>query len=358
MRMKQIIAKDMKEAMLIARETLGEDAVLLTSQKQAGSKSIVVTFAIEEEAYEEQFDSAHEAAASNDNQVASPSAAKAATTPAQPAKKTHLQVPRSSYPAYDLLLSIMKYHRMPENLFIHLTALLDKIELPDQLSYDSCESIMAQLLASHVALRPLDLQGNLQTRALMFVGPHGVGKTSLVAKYATQAHLAGLPVMLFTTDNERLAGTAMLEPVQKLLGCELMIVENRTQLRNLIKSQLGKALLLIDSPGVNMYHFQQMKTLGEFASLADVEPILTIAAGMDTDEALELASVFSFLNIERFALTRADSARHFSSIFSLLGEGYALAAISDNSKVSEIAKPASHALLAQLICAHIKERMA
>lgn len=359
MRMKQIIAKDMKEAMVLARETLGDDAVLLSTQKQPGSKGIVVTFAVEEELFEETFQSPFEQT-SNDNFAPEPQAPPApepaAAKPA--ATKPVTPVARSSYPAYDLLLSIMGYHKLPEELFIKLTALLDRIDLPEQLSYESCEQILTQIIAPHVAMKPLNVAEQLNGKALMFVGPYASGKTSLVAKYATQAHMAGLPVMIFSTDTERMGGLAMLEGLKSLLGCEVMVAETRTQLRNLIKSQSGKHVLLIDSPGVNIYEFQQMKALGEFASLSDVEPILTCPAGIDRDEALELASVFSFLNIQRFALTRADSARHLSSVFAMLHEGYGLACVSQSAKLSTAPEEASHRLLAQLMCAYIRERMA
>lgn len=360
MRMKQIIAKDMKEAMTLARETLGDDAVLLSTQKQPGSKGIVVTFAVEEELFEETFQSPFEQT-SNDNiapePVPAPKAPKAPPTKKE-TKPTQTHVARSAYPAYDLLLSIMAYHKLPEELFIKLTALLDRIDLPEQLSYESCEQILTQIISPHVGMKPLNLADHVNGKALMFVGPYASGKTSLVAKYATQAHMAGLPVMIFSTDTERMGGLAMLEGLKPLLGCEVMVAETRTQLRNLIKSQTGKHVLLIDSPGVNIYEFQQMKALGEFASLGDVEPILTCPAGIDRDEALELASVFSFLNIQRFALTRADSARHFSSVFALLHEGYGLATVSRSAKLSTAPEEASHSLLAQLICAYIRERMA
>lgn len=361
MRMKQIIAKDMKEAMTLARETLGDDAVLLSTQKQPGSKGIVVTFAIEEELFEETFQSPFEQT-SNDNippvAEAPKSNKKAETAKTETPSKPIIPAPRSSYPAYELLLSIMAQHKLPEELFIKLTALLDRIDLPEQLSYETCENILAQILAPQVAMKPLAVSPDLSGKALMFVGPHASGKTTLIAKLATQAHMAGLPVMLFSTDTERMGGLAMLESLKPLLGCEVMVVETRTQLRNLIKSQTGKHLLLIDSPGVNIYEFQQMKALGEFASLSDVEPILTCPAGLDRDEALELASVFSFLNIERFALTRADSARHFASVFAMLHEGYALACVTRSPKPSSAPEIASHSMLAQLMCAYIRERMA
>ena len=238
MRMKQIIAKDMKEAMVLARETLGDDAVLLSTQKQPGSKGIVVTFAVEEELFEETFQSPFEQT-SNDNfapepepePAQKPAAPKADAKPA-PAKPAS-SVARSSYPAYDLLLSIMAYHKLPEALFIKLTALLDRIDLPEQLSYETCEQILTQIIGPHVTMKPLNVAEHLNGKALMFVGPYASGKTSLVAKYATQAHMAGLPVMIFSTDTQRMAGLAMLEGLKPLLGIEVMVAETRNQLRNL-----------------------------------------------------------------------------------------------------------------------------
>jgi flagellar biosynthesis protein FlhF len=389
--MKQIIAKDMKQAMVMAREELGEDAVLLSSRKQAGNKGVIVTFATEDELFEETFaapiehpsndnesgtnsdfddydegydgdDNAYDAADANhivNGALGSSLASKARSFPEKPPESQNLKVPRSSYPAYELLLSILNHHRMPESLYINITALLDKIDIPAQLSYHSCAQIFTTVLTPNIALKPLDISDTKQrNRAWMFVGPYGSGKTTLIAKLATQAHMQNIPVSLISTDTEKMGATAALEELTQVLGCSFTMAESRAELRALLNEKPADTLMLIDSPGVNIYDFQEMKTLGECASLKDIEPILTCPAGLDPDEATELASVFSFLSITRFALTKADSARHFAAAYALLNNGYALACATDSAKPSAPIALASHALLSELSCAYIRERMA
>ena len=197
------------------------------------------------------------------------------------------------------------------------------------------------------------------SQALMLVGGHGAGKTTAVAKLATSFALNKVPLILISTDAHRLGGSAELQSVADILGCELLQAETRTQLRNLIKSQKDKATILVDSPGVNIYDFTALKALGEFASLDDVEPILTCQANIASEEAQEMTSVFSFLDITRGIITRMDSSRHFSSLLHLLhSKHFALANLSNSQSPAEALTAFDGDTLAHYLLTHHRETMA
>lgn len=128
-----------------------------------------------------------------------------------------------------------------------------------------------------------------------------------------------------------------------LLKCSFHIAEDRAALKPLLREYLGRAWVLVDSTGVNIYEFQQLKALGELAGLTGVEPILTCPAGMDAPgEAQEMASVLSFLGIERMVATGVDATRRLGSLFTAVhAGGLALANMSNSAKPTEACTPAT-----------------
>jgi flagellar biosynthesis protein FlhF len=192
----------------------------------------------------------------------------------------------------------------------------------------------------------------------MLVGPHGAGKTSTLAKLATELTLAGEHVVLISTDMERLGGAEALQKVAEILKCDFYACEKRQQLKILLQQYLGKAWVLIDSAGANIYEFAQMKQLGEFAGLQGVEPILTCPAGMDADEAAEMASVFDFLSIDRMLITRLDAARRLKSMFTTITTGgYALAGYTHSAIPSDALQSLTPIALSRLMLRHARERL-
>jgi flagellar biosynthesis protein FlhF len=340
MKMKQIQARDMKDAMRLARAELGEDAVLLDSKKVAGG-GIIVTFAIDET----------EPLAFDDIPFEDP----------QP------YIPRSAtpqveidHPAYAIAAEALTQHGLPETIQARLLKRLKGTRFIAGGLIDVAENALADALAAEYQFTPITTgQTLMPARAIMLVGMHGAGKTSALAKLATELTLHKKPVAIISADNERIGAADTLAGLCGLLKCAFHVAEDRAALKPLLKQYAGNAWVLIDSTGVNIYEFQQLKALGELAGLNDVEPILTCPAGMDGAEAEEMARVLSFLGIDRMIATKVDATRRLSSLFAAQAAGgLALANISNSAKPTQACQPASPASLARLMLRHVRERTA
>jgi flagellar biosynthesis protein FlhF len=344
MKMKRISAANMKDAMTLARRELGEDVVLIDTHKTAGG--VIVTFAIDQEDEDFGFEQAAEIAER--------------TTPFRPA----IQKPATSkveidHPAHVLLKDVMEYHSISSGLSARILEHALRIpSKPDSL-IDVAENALTQSLTSNIRFNPIVTNsGILPQRALMLVGPHGAGKTSTIAKLATQLTLQKKPVHLISTDTERLGGTESLQLLANMLKCPFTVGENRAHLKSLLTQTHGKAWVLIDSAGANIYEFAPLKALGEFASLQGVEPILTCPAGLDAAEAIEMASVFNFINIERMLITRLDAVRRLGSAFGALTTGgYALANYTNSAIPTDACYPMTASALAHLMLRYAREKL-
>lgn len=345
MKMKRIQAANMKDAMALARKELGDHAVLIDSQDN-GKNSVIVTFAIDQSADDDFF----EQALAEPEQIVP-------FTPAIP-KPTVAKV-ELDHPAHEIIYEALLYHAVPDKLRDLIMTQVNRTPLQPDHVVTVAEQALAKALTAILKFQPLEPQAaGLPTRALMLVGPHGAGKTSTIAKLATQLALRKQPLHLISTDTERLGGAESLHLLAKLLKCTCTVSESRADLKAQIAQTQGKAWTLVDTSGANIYEFAQLKALGEFASLNGVEPILTCPAGMDPAESMEMASVFNFIPIERMILTRLDAVRRLGCLFAALSTGgYALANYSNSALPTDNCHPLNAATLARLMVRQVRERM-
>ena len=350
MRTKQIHASNMQDALAIARESLGDDAVLLNTQKN--SNGIVVTFAVEDS------DDAMLSQLLTDDLLDDLDNLDAITpfTPHIPRAST-AQV-ELTHPAMAIVSEALAYHHLPAALVARIEAHIRQQPLKPSSVLEVAETALANALGALIAFTPIATAAKPPAKALMLVGPHGAGKTSTIAKLAAELTLQKQQVVLISTDMERLGGTDNLHQLADILKCSFYICDTRANLKSLLTQFQNKAWVLIDSTGANIYEFKPLKELGEFASLQGVEPILTCPAGMDADEAQEMAGVFNFLNIERMIITRLDAVRRMGSVFSALTTGgYALSNFTSSAVLSDACSPISPHALARLMLRHVRERM-
>lgn len=336
MKMKQIAAKDMQEAMALARRDLGDDAVLLNTRKAPAGKGIIVTFAME----------AFDSPIPRDEEIGEVNIPKPTVR--------HTQV---DHPALEIIDETLKYHHVPEPMLSRLKIAVRSVPVPAATMMDTAEKLLAEGLAKLFEFKSLTAHKSIPEKALMLVGMHGAGKTTTIAKLATMLTLDKKPIVLISTDVERFGGTDALSNLAAILKVPFLIAQDRSELKTMVKQYLGKAWVLIDSFGVNIYAFNELKALGELASLQDIEPVVVCPAGLDSNESQEMASVFSFLPIERMLITRADATRRFSSLFAALSHTrYALTNISTSSRPADACEPLTPKLLANLLLTTQRER--
>lgn len=345
MKMHKISAHTIAEAMTKARKELGDDAVLLETKKVP--KGVLVTFAIDQpdESLFEPEDIYGNAA---DILPFNPEIPKPTTAKIE-----------INHPAIDLIHEALTYHGVPEALLARLLATLDKIHLKPDSLIEVAQNALADALAENIPFKPIaTAMKTAPEKAIMLVGPHGAGKTSTIAKFATELTMQKQKIVLISTDMERMGGTDSLQKLAGILKCDFHVAEKRSDLKTLLASYQGKAWILIDSAGANIYEFAPMKSIGEYASLQGVEPILVCPAGMDADEAQEMAGVFDFLNIKRMIVTRLDAVRRLKSVFAVLNAGgYALSNLTNSAVPTDSCQPLSPIALSRLMLRHVRERL-
>lgn len=331
MRMKQIQAANIQEAMQIARRELGDEAIMLRSDKKADG--IVVTFGIDEDT---QTDHVAPPADYGTRQPAT-------TTPA-----------KRDLPTLQLIEKTLQWHGISERLVRALTTAARAFGASTRGSLEEAERILAEAL--NATLRFVPITHIPTTKPLMLVGTPGAGKTFAIAKIAADAVKRKAKLRVITTDDSRAAAYDQLAAFTQILGVPLDMANDVETLSRALTDAQGYEVL-IDTAGCNPYLFEELKQLGELAKLRLIEPVLVLPLGIDAAEAQEIAGVFSFLDIERLLISRSDCARRFGGVIAALETGdYALSNVTGSLRVADGCPALTPETLAHLLLRPTRER--
>jgi flagellar biosynthesis protein FlhF len=226
MRIKTLTADKMTDALKLIREQLGPEALILETRKvhRNGQETLEVTAAVNE-----------------------PEPLPRAQ---QPAVRTSQPQPEAkALPS--LVASTLEAHGLPPELVATLATALPGLKTA---GFTESEAL-AMLLGKQ--LRFLSPTEALPSGAAhVFVGPHGAGKTTLVAKLALQAKQRGQRLGLLSLDDQKIGGFEPLAIAAEIFGTEAYLIADQDDLRQ-AASKLAKVGaregLLLDTAGLNPF---------------------------------------------------------------------------------------------------------
>ena len=277
MRMKYYTAASMTEGMAQVRAELGNDAIIISTQRAHGGDDIRITAALEETAPDEEI-----------NQYLSRFGHR------------HLRLLKLS----DNVCRITVFLRVCRS---GLLLAAKTVGTEDQ------------TLATAGALDEIFSFAALPTKRspvpAMLVGPPGVGKTITVAKLAARARIAGRSVAIISADSVRAGALEQLSAFTNILSVELKKARGITSLESMVSEATSQHdLVYIDTPGLNPFSPEDMGILEGLTRAVEVEPVLVLAAGGDPIEAMEIAESFATVGVSRLLATRLDMTRRLGAV--------------------------------------------
>lgn len=310
MRLKSFTAPTMAEAMEMVRAELGDDAIIVSTQRAAGSKGVRITAALE-------------------------------PADADLAVAEMLEEEPSS--AAEAIKTALDSHGVPQRLAERLVNAARTAEIADP--------TLACAAALEAGFAFAHLPEHAAPRPFMLVGPNGSGKSIAVAKLAARSVLKSRHVGIITCDNIRAGAVEQLAAFTRILEIELVRARGPESLRRAVEASAGMFdLMLIDSPGLNPFKQSDMDYLQALIEAADVEPILVMAAGGDVVEAGEAAEAFAAIGATRLFVTRLDTTRRLGSVLvAAEAAQLALCDVSASPHVASGLSPISAISLARLL---------
>ncbi len=223
---------------------------------------------------------------------------------------------------------VLTYHGVPTWLSNRLAKATAEIVRPTILQS------FATALERHFAFA--DINGLWITAPLIFVGPSGSGKTVTAAKFFTRECLANRPVAVISADTKRAGGVEQLAAFARILDIDLFTAGDAATLRQTVaKLDQQGVRILVDMPGTNPLDEHDMKNLAALVKAANGNAILTLAAGGDPVEAIDLAKAYQEAGAQHLIITRMDMARRYGAMLAVAeGADLALTNASTSAQVT------------------------
>ncbi|MDD9877239.1 MAG: hypothetical protein OXR84_07335 [Magnetovibrio sp.] len=318
MRVKTFTAETTAAAMDMVRDTLGNDAIIV-STRTATDGSTSVTAAVE---------------------------------PATPANEDFEQHEPLVFPdeTEGTIRQALTYHGVPPWLANRLA------KKAAASGADTAALALAAALDDQFSFLPLAAQW--PEGPLLLVGPPGAGKTITAAKLCARERLERRPVAVISTDTKRAGGIEQLAAFTRILDLDLITAPGPADLLDAVEGiDTASTRIVIDTPGLNPFDEEQAAVLIEIAKAARGSVVLVLAAGNDPMEAADLARAYGDLGANRMIVTRLDLARRYGGLLAAAeGAGLGLAEVSISAQVAEGLIPVSPVAMAKLILPHAEDR--
>lgn len=368
MRIKRFVAPNMRQAMNVVREELGEDAVILTSRYT--DDGVEVTAAIDPDAE----------SAKNIQQKASKPARSDYQMPSQSAsfgqstwQSNGVRQDVLSHAGSDVGSLFHELKSMREMLEQQLAGFAwqqaqiqspVKISLLKRLSaigvgWDFAQSLVATVADDitdeesewrRIQIEILDKIPQLNDAlldsggVLAFVGPTGVGKTTTIAKIAARFVLrygqAGCAIV--TLDTYKIGAQEQLKIFADLIGVSLFTAQTPEEFKRLIIALSDRKLVLVDTAGLSQrdarLHDYLMSSLSDLESR--IKTMLVVSAATQLGVLKEIVAAFGQMKLNACILSKLDEAMLLGPALTVLAENrLPLAYCSNGQRVPEDLTP-------------------
>jgi flagellar biosynthesis protein FlhF len=145
-------------------------------------------------------------------------------------------------------------------------------------------------------------------KAVAFIGPTGVGKTTSLAKLAARLALQKKKkVLLVTLDGYRIGAIEQLRSYAGLMGIPFRFVEQPSDLAGLIEDNRRKDFILIDTAGRSPRDMVTMEELSAFLKQAEyVERHLVLSAATKSSDLHRIMDQFECCSPDHLLFTKLD----------------------------------------------------
>ncbi|CAM3112034.1 flagellar GTP-binding protein FlhF [Legionella steigerwaltii] len=350
MKLKRFVAADTRSAMKQIKETLGADAVILSSHHVDGGVEVV-------------------AAIDFDETILSTSAAVACAEPPSQINKFQMQTPLDDMRQEIQTLRGMLEAQLRGNVGVHEplhTILLQKLlylgvshttaatwacsvrpDLNQQRGWEAVLNLISEQLTIH------DTHRIEEGGVYAFVGPTGVGKTTTLAKIAARFTLrfGADKLGLVTMDTYRIAAQEQLMMYGKILGVKVCVAQDEVSLARVLRQLSDKKLILIDTAGMNPADervVKQMHVLGTY--LQSISKVLVLPATSHYQVLVDAIRRYEANQVDQCILTKLDESLAVGGALSALTEsGLGVSYLTHGQRVPEDIKMATRHQLIELL---------
>ena len=154
---------------------------------------------------------------------------------------------------------------------------------------------------------------------IALVGPTGVGKTTTVAKIASESILnRNSKVGLINLDSYKVSATDQLETYAKILNIPFRSVSNVDDLKCAIQDFRALDLVLIDTTGRSQKDLDSLQSMYEVLShVPNIRSELVLSTNTKDSELADIGKKFSLFKPEGLIFSKLDESMSYGSIYNI-----------------------------------------
>lgn len=211
---------------------------------------------------------------------------------------------------------------------------------------------VTQEIESRLRCEPQLGRSDMAPRIVTLVGPPGVGKTTTLVKLAVNYGLVSRrPVLLLSFDTYRVAAAEQLRSFAAILGVGFQVTETVAALSQTIEENRGKELIFIDTPGLGAAEMDDAMGLARFLSTrGDIDTHLVLSSSMKSADLTRIVDAFEKFHPQRLLFTKLDETGSYGPILNeAVRSGKPLSFFTNGQRIPEDIETATAARVAGLL---------
>ena len=159
-------------------------------------------------------------------------------------------------------------------------------------------------------------------RLIFFIGPTGVGKTTTIAKIASQLCVNHKKkVVLLTTDTYRIAAAEQLKTYASILNVPFRVIYTEEEMQEAVKDYKDYDYILVDTAGHSQHNAEQKDSMAHFLKCVDdsvdKDTYLVVSATTKYRDLLAIADAYSEFTDYKLIFTKLDETTTLGNLFNL-----------------------------------------
>lgn len=349
MKLKRYLAPNMRKAMTLVRDELGDDAVIMSTRNTRDGVEVVA--AIDPEA--QQYKETPKPASSHSSYVSSELQAATQEMPGNGEMAKMAEELKAVKQLLENQLSGLAWNQT-ENQDPNKVALIKRLvkmgvgwdlaqRLVDKVDAKN-DQAWREILAHIELMVPIDDKDIIESGGtIALVGPTGVGKTTTIAKIASRFVMRNSPsqIALVTTDCYKIGAQAQLKTFAELMGVPVHVVSSDGEMLSLLSALASKKLILIDTAGISQKDIRLTQQLTkQRAGTTHIRNYLVISAATQLSVMNDIVKSFSEVGLKGCILTKVDEALQLGNVLTVLIEHQlSLSYLSGGQRVPEDLEP-------------------
>jgi flagellar biosynthesis protein FlhF len=234
----------------------------------------------------------------------------------------------------------------------HIQVLIDSIKSQSANDDVAVRRALFSLVESHIPVTGHIKKGLDRARRIALVGPTGVGKTTTIAKLAAHFRLReNMKVALIAADNYRMAAIEQIQQFAEISNIPLEIVYTDDEMKAAIEKFNKFDMVFIDTAGRSQRNIEHMNDLRRTLLALDPDEVhLTVSVTTKMKDLRVIERKYAEIGYHRLIITKLDETISYGTIYNIVKEsGKAVSYVSTGQNIPDDLSLADSRSLANLI---------